>query len=331
VHFTAEDLARTRLLTEPDPLWEVILSNFRLSDNLRPVFLESWRASLYADKARMATVRPAARLLATLAPQGPYFPDFLTPAEASAGLDAGLAAVASTPRRRLCAELNLLAEINRRRGRPVPYWLGAFAAGDRFTLTRLTTVLRNYYETAIAPQRGLIRAVVDADIRGRTEALRAGGVEGLFRSFVPLMAWKAPVLEICYDVDQDLVLQGRGLRLIPSFFCHRSAISVADPNLVPVIIYPIPLAHRWLVGQVPNRQAMKKLMGTTRSAVLFAVDEGATTTQLAGALSTSLSAVSRHTAVLRESGLLITRRRGPAVWHTLTDLGQQFLGSVDER
>ena len=31
LHFTAEDLLRTRVLTEPDPLWELVLSVHHLS------------------------------------------------------------------------------------------------------------------------------------------------------------------------------------------------------------------------------------------------------------------------------------------------------------
>lgn len=46
IHFTAEDLARTTLATEPDPLWEVLLSLHMAQSNDGQVVFEGWRRSL---------------------------------------------------------------------------------------------------------------------------------------------------------------------------------------------------------------------------------------------------------------------------------------------
>ncbi len=331
IHFTAQDLTRTRLLTAADPLWEVMLSHFLLHEPTTPVYLRPWLQRLREDPGRLAVIRPAVHSLAGLAPQGPYFPDFLTPAQASYGLRSGLEAVASTPRRQLCHELNLLAECSRRKRRTVPGWLGPFAAGDRFAMSRLTRELRDYHRAAIKPDQDLIQTSIDADVRSRTRELVVSGVEGLFRSFAPLMTWRAPVLEVQYDVDQDLRLDGRGLRLVPSFFCHGSAVSTANPDLVPVVIYPIAHQHRWpVIVSTTGRNALGKLLGTTRAAVLEAAANGASTNGLAQTLSTSPASVSRHTTILREAGLLRTHRQGTAVLHTLTPLGQQLIDTAHE-
>lgn len=55
----------------------------------------------------------------------------------------------------------------------------------------------------------------------------------------------------------------------------------------------------------------------------------ATTTALAARLAVSLAAVSQHTKVLREMGLLTTSRVGPAVRHGLTPLGHRLLDGRD--
>ncbi len=72
-------------------------------------------------------------------------------------------------------------------------------------------------------------------------------------------------------------------------------------------------------------------MGATRAAVFCAVGSGATTTQLANRLSTSLASVSRHTGVLRNAGLITTHRHGAAVVHALTPLGTSLLDQHQSR
>lgn len=323
IHFTSEDLVRTHVATAADPLWEVVLGHFLLQER-GPVYLRSWVRRWRSDSQWATKIRPGARLLAGLAPLGPYFPDFLTPAEACDGLGAGLEAIARTPRRRLTYELNRLA--SGRAGRPLPDWLSSFADAEVPALEQLTMALRCFYEAAIEPHDDVIRTSIDADLAQRGRCLLKGGIEALFRSFHPLMSWQSPVLEVRYDVDHDLHLNGRGLRLVPSYFCHGSPVSVADPELTPVLVYPVAVEHRWtpVTSRRPS-PSLGKLMGATRASVLHAIDTGATTTELARALRTSPASISRHTTVLREAGLIASHRYGPAVLHTLTPLGLRLL------
>jgi DNA-binding MarR family transcriptional regulator len=59
---------------------------------------------------------------------------------------------------------------------------------------------------------------------------------------------------------------------------------------------------------------------------LQAVADGAcTTSELADRSGSSTSSASQHAAVLRAAGLVVTRRHGSAVLHTLTPLGTRFL------
>lgn len=338
VHFTAEDLGRTYVAAEADPLWEVLLSSFALRDRDRPAFLDPWVRRLRGNPEWNSHVRPALRMLADLAPQGPYFPDFLTPAEAEGGLDAGLRAVLRTPRRRIAHELNLLAEYGRGTS---PAWLNSLVTDNAAALTHVAAALRRYHGTAVAPHLDLIKASVDADRAHRARHLLDGGVEGMLRGLRPLMDWQPPVLLVRYDVDQDLHLRGRGLRLVPSYFCHGSPVAVADPDLTPVLLYPIAAEHRWAhattpkagpsgsgqsgSGQPRSGQPLRTLLGATRADVLAAIERGGSTTELARVLRISPASASRHAAVLRDAGLVTTHRHGPAVLHTLTPLGTRLL------
>jgi DNA-binding transcriptional ArsR family regulator len=319
VHFTAEDLARTTVAADPDPLWEIVLSRFRLHDRHRPVTYRSWvRALGTTERARTAHVQAGSAVLGVLAPRGPYFPDFLTPADGRAGLAAGLDALCRTPRRELRAQLERLAG----RG-DLPGWAVPLAHGDPPALTRLAETLRSYHEVAIAPFTELVESVA-ADHAHRVHSLVTGGVDGLLAGMRPFMRWRPPVLEIDYDVDRDLYLAGRGIRFIPSYFCDRTPVSLADPDLPPVLVYPIAQQFRWNHA-TRRHQSLDNLVGSTRSAVLRSINAGATTTQLARRLDTSLASVSRHAAVLRDAGLVDSHRHGSAVLHSLTPLGVSLL------
>lgn len=319
IHFTAEDLGRVTVADGPDPLWEILLSRFRLRDQTRPPAFRAWLHELRADPGRVARMQHGARLLDVLAPAKPYFPDFLTPVEARHGLDAGLEAVCRTPKRRLAAELRSLAVIHR-----LPAWTRLFADGDITALTRLADALRAYYQAVVRPYESVIRHSIAAELAYRSTSLLNGGVEGLFEGMAPLMRWRSPILEVTYDVDRELRLNGRGLRLVSSYFCQRTPVTFADDELQPTLIYPVDQRHRWNPHAV-KAGGLTALMGANRSAALAALKHTMTTTQLARTLRISPGAASRHATVLREAGLIDTSRDGISVLHNLTPLGAALL------
>lgn len=72
----------------------------------------------------------------------------------------------------------------------------------------------------------------------------------------------------------------------------------------------------------PHSEAgVGRLIGESRLAVLKAAAEPRTTTELAEACFMSTPSASRHAAVLRDAGLLMSSRRGQAVVHVISQLG----------
>ena len=63
------------------------------------------------------------------------------------------------------------------------------------------------------------------------------------------------------------------------------------------------------------------LIGHTRSQILVALTDPHTTGQLARKFNVSAATVSQHTSVLRESGLIATRRDANTAIHVATRLG----------
>lgn len=319
--FTPDDLARTRFATTVDPLWEMVLSHFRMSERDRSPAFQPWMRQLANVPRGVTRIRRGAQLLGALAPQGPYFPDFLTPPEARQSLDAGLEALMSTPRQQLRTELEKLAGLS-----PLPSWLRPLADGDTAFITEMGASLRAYHELTIEPYRNVMQTAVDADRARRTQDLLLDGIEGLMDGMRPMLRWRPPVLEVDYSVDRELRLLGRGLLLVPSFFCQRNPVALADPELPPVLVYPIDEDLRqWTARQ--DCQPLESLLGRTRASVLHAISIGATSTQLARKLGVSTASVSRHATALRDAHLITSHRHGAAILHTLTQLGTDLLRS----
>lgn len=312
------------MAARPDVLWETILSFHRLRDRRGATVFGEWRSE---TRARL---NGETRLLAALVPPRGYFPDFLTPPEARDGLDAGLEALAATAPGRLRTELALV--VARRGSVPVlPGRLAALAEGRPEQLARLIGVLRSYYRAAVEPYWPHLQARVEADRAVRGRALLDGGAEELLASLPPVLRWRTPVLEADYPVDRELHLNGRGLLLQPSFFCRGTPVVYRDTELPPVLVYPVAHACEPAFGE-RRGPSLGKLVGHTRSAVLQAIRNGGTTSELARRAGVSLASASQHAAVLREAGLVVTLRNGNAVLHTLTPLGAALLrgGAVAE-
>ncbi|MGW1375317.1 hypothetical protein ACWD6P_13725 [Streptomyces sp. NPDC002446] len=227
VHFTGQDLARTRVADGADPLWETVLSLHSLRVSRSEPALAAWRQhAVRHGPGPLRTLLP-------LVPQHGYFPDFLTPFAALDGVEPGLEAVMSTPRRRLRAELALLSG-----HRALPGWARGIGEGEPAALRQLARSLRTYHHLAIAPSWPRIAGRVGADRALRVHALGQSGTEAMLRTFGPVMRWRRPVLEVRYPVERELHLAGRGLVFVPSYFCRDEPVALVDEELPPVLVYP---------------------------------------------------------------------------------------------
>ncbi|MCP3783120.1 winged helix-turn-helix domain-containing protein [Micromonospora sp. A3M-1-15] len=328
VVFSREDILLTRVAPAADPVWELVLSLHLLQGRGRDPLLTEWRRTV-AHGLRTDSVAERYRLLLALNPPRGYFPDFLTPYASKDGLEAGLEAVRGTPADMLRRDLTLLAEEN-----ALPSSASALARGEPEVLRHLTDSMLRYQSLAVTPYWSRIQAAVEADRARRARAMLDGGAEGLLASLRPSMRWDGGVLEVLdYPDSRELHLDGRGLLLVPSFFCARTPVALLDPSLPPVLVYPVDR----LGGLMPEagsgagradaaqREALAALLGRTRAGVLEAADEGCTTGEVARRLRISAAAASQHTTVLRNAGLLVSHRDRNTVLHTLTPLGRAVL------
>ncbi|WAZ23620.1 helix-turn-helix domain-containing protein [Streptomyces cinnabarinus] len=319
IHFTEVDLARTRLASAPDPLFEIAASLHRFQSRRGRWAYAGWYRTARRQLHERGLERALRSVLLPLYPRAAYFPDFRTPVDAVDGLEAGLESILATPRERVGAELALL---DRTVGAPA--WAGQLAAPQ--AREEFMGLLRAYHEAVVVPHQEQVQARIEAERAARCRGLLDGGVEGMLAGLGPMLRWRPPVLEVAYPrqaADRDLYLNGRGLTLVPSYFNWGEPVAFADPGLPPVVWYS--LLHEPQAGAADPERSLANLLGRARAVALHTASAGATIGEIARAAGVSASAASRHATALRDAGLIASVRHGPSVLHTLTPTGASVL------
>jgi DNA-binding transcriptional ArsR family regulator len=321
IHFTAEDVARTRISRRPDPLWEIVCSLHRLQTKRGYTAYEGWHRQARQDLGRAGLNDLLRSTLLPISPLGRYFPDFLTPGDIT-GLDQGIDAVQHTEAVRVKEEIRLIPD-----PAGADVFLDDLAAGRTAAMHSLGDGLRKYFEVAVAPYWTEISGVVADDRALRGTMMLDHGAGHLLDDLGPRCEWKAPVLSIHgYPMDRDMHLGGRGLLLVPSYFCWQDPIALANPELPPMLVYPA-LRQRpaAAVGAPDGGRRLGPLIGGTRLAVLLAVVDAATTGEIARRVGISPATASHHATVLREAGLITSQRHANLVLHQITAIGRALL------
>jgi DNA-binding transcriptional ArsR family regulator len=321
IYFTGEDLARVRIAPGVDPLWEVVLALQMLRPQRGDALFSGWRREVTAA-VRESVSGPMLRLLFSLTPTVGYFPDFLNPIEAVGGLDQGLEAIRRTGTGLLRRDLSRLAA-----GRSLPPRARAVAEGCPADLVALTDGLRRCHGALVAPFIRSIETAVERDRATKVHALSASGVEVLLRGLRPHAVWSAGELRVPTHRDQHIHLDGRGLLLVPSYFCVNGPMTMFDAGLPPVLIYPVDRqADSMPTLDHPRRSALAELMGATRATTLEVIGtKSRTTGELARATGIAPASASEHASVLRRAGLVTSYRDRHRVHHSLSPLGRALL------
>ncbi|WP_189531091.1 helix-turn-helix domain-containing protein [Streptomyces roseolilacinus] len=323
IHFTAEDLARTRVAGTIGAAAETYYSLEMLNRRTVPLPFQRWRAAvagrLGEDTGPLTTLLPG---------RGPGL-DLLALAGDSPDIDHAVEALLRAPRTRVRRELEPVAV-----GSAHMSWARALAAGDADARRSLAAGLVACHRVAVAPYWAASRSLLDTVRAQYARTFLEGGVEALLAALSPLLVrWRPPVLEVRYPRPVEVHLGGRGLVLVPTLFSWRAFSLLYDPYddasvprlTVPAVTEPATGAALWHPDGSRAADPLGALLGRTRAAALRAAADGCSTTELAARLGVSLAAVSQHTKALREARLITTSRRGGSVLHMATALGRELL------
>lgn len=310
LRFGVDDLARTTFAA-PYLLCEVSGS---IEAVQRP-------ASGFRRRCRSGNTRlpGPARSLLGLVPVDAGVPEFLAP-ERTGSLDELLDVVLSTPAARVATDLSAVHA-----GRRPSPWVRELASGDAQAARDLGDALRSWHDQVVAPHWTGLQQAVAAELSRRAWQLTTRGAEETLNTLHPTIRWRDGELQVPSPDTADVDLAGRGLRLVPSAVWTRPVLALGWEQ--PSLTYPIVDGQQG-PGERGRDDAdeLGALIGSTRAQVLRAVaaDGERSTSGLAAGLGVGVPSVSYHVSVLREAGLLASRRHGREVRHGLTELGHRL-------
>jgi hypothetical protein len=261
-----------------------------------------------------------------LLPADRYTPDFIHPPPESplAELDDELEHVLATPPDQVRAEVR-----RAHRGRPVPAVLRPLMDEPATGVPALVALLRAYWERAIAPHWPRLRALLEGDVLHRARQMADSGARRLFADIDPTISWADGVLRIDKRFDFEMDLEERGLLFVPAAFVWPLVLTVTDRRWQPTIIYPARgVGWLWASGTATPPEALAALLGRNRAAVLMALDQPRSTTDLARAVGITAGGVSQHLAVLRAAGLVHGHRVGRVVLNLRSPAGDNLVGAT---
>ncbi len=192
------------------------------------------------------------------------------------------------------------------------------------TVRRLADLTERAWHALLAPDWPRHRAVLEADIAHRSRRAADGGLDALLTGLHPGIDWAGHslTLRMYGDLADAQRADGRGVLLMPSVFVWPDVVSGFARPWQPTVVYPARGMGRLHSAPAPRPpEALARLLGHRRAAVLTGLTTPASTTELARRHGLAPSTVSAHLTVLREAGLLDARRRGYYVLYARTALG----------
>ncbi|WP_046730839.1 ArsR/SmtB family transcription factor [Streptomyces humi] len=198
----------------------------------------------------------------------------------------------------------------------------AWLADPARLVRELTDALEAAWQVLVAPDWPRLRALLEADIAFHSRRLAEVGLGGLLPEIHRRCGWRSGTLTVQSAGVHERRLGGQGLVLMPSVFTWPDLISSFDPPAHPTLVYPARgIGGLWTDPAATAPDALVRLLGRGRAAVLTALTDPATTTALAHRLGLAPSSVSAHLTALRDAGLLTSRRYGHQVLYERTPLG----------
>lgn len=316
--FGRGDPARVRFAISP--LWETIVALRVLLEPQRHKYHLPWLDSVRPDLARL----PLWPLL-VLSPHTGWSPDFLSPAPAGPGTDIAdqLAQVRATAPEQVAQQVR--RSLTERSGDRAPE--AAWRLLDDPVATRglLADTLEQCWRLLIEPHWPRLCDLLQADMLYRAQMLGDYGLERVLADLHPQVRWTGRAIVIDQPAAGRHQLAGAGLLLMPSVFVWPRPVAVTDPPARPALAYPARgIAELWQPDHTRRSDALARLLGRTRAALLESLAEPASTHTLARRHNLAPSTVSEHLAALHDTQLITRRRHRHHVMYQQTRLGAEL-------
>jgi DNA-binding transcriptional ArsR family regulator len=285
-------------------------------------WLAEWHGRHHADFVSAVAADPFAAGLTRLLSSTKWLPAFVTVAPLGSmrtTLADELPAVAAADDEMVLTELTRSVEHSW-----VTHDLGWLTGRD--WAARVAELLSWGWRTYIEPEWPQRRAMLERDITYRAGLLAAHGWPRALKRMGRRIAWVgADAIRFNTQEGPDRVVGAEGMLFVPVSRSSGSWLCVAPPDRH-ALVYPI---RGYAAEQAQLRDdALDRLVGTNRAAILRSLDQPATSSELATNLDLSLGTVGGHIAVLREANLIVGTRIGRRVIYRRTKTGDDLVGNA---
>jgi DNA-binding transcriptional ArsR family regulator len=195
---------------------------------------------------------------------------------------------------------------------------------------RTARALEAAWHELLAADWPQLRAICERDVVHRAGQLSRSGWAAALDGLHPRVRWRNGAIEILrVSEHRTVTLGGQGLLLVPSAFLWPQVAAHLDRPWPATLIYPARgIAALWETPAPAAPGALADLVGRTRAGLLTALDQPASTTQLARSLGLATGAVGDHLATLHRAGLLTKARSGRSVLYRRTPLADALIAAT---
>ncbi|GIF12491.1 regulatory ArsR family protein [Actinoplanes teichomyceticus] len=185
---------------------------------------------------------------------------------------------------------------------------------------------QNYYQAVIEPHAAALVAALDYERAEYDRILRSQGSEAISR----LLRGITPAAP---RTTRSAGTAGNDVTIIPSAFCQEQIMMTDTEHGHTTVVCPMTSAAQSIatghdIAPGADRpHSLQHLVGRTRAAILYILQKRHTTTRVSECSAISASTASRHLSILRDAGLVQSRRHANEMHHELTALGETLIKS----
>jgi DNA-binding transcriptional ArsR family regulator len=191
----------------------------------------------------------------------------------------------------------------------------------RALAARTADLFRHIWTAHVAPDWPRRRALLERDVTYRAGLLAAYGWPRALQQMSRRSAWVGTdAIRFSDRPSPDRVVGEDGMQFVPIAAISAGTWLCETPPASYALVYPARGTATTHLHPAPG-QALGRLIGTGRAAILHELQRPATTSELAAHLGLSLGTVGDHLAVLRNADLVTGTRIGRRVVYHRTETG----------
>jgi DNA-binding transcriptional ArsR family regulator len=266
-------------------------------------------------------------LLAGLVSPSGSIPDFVSPAplRPRPSIEEQLDQVRATPLETVFADVRAAFG-----DAPLPKSLQSVEDDPAVLRDAAASALATYWSVAIAPYWQHVSAILEADVLYRGMQCAQIGPGAAYNQIDPLIRWDNGILvvDIVESWNKHVPVAGRVTQLVPSVFNLGPTLPISTET-PPVIGYRSRRsAVLWHEITPSASAAIRALLGQRRAALLVALDQPRSTTELAHQMRVTPSAISQQLQVLAGAGLVDRTRMSRVVLYSQSELGRHLVNGT---